>query len=162
MEYASNAKANTGIALSSVGLGLGALNSIGGIGSMLMGGCNNRGGWGGGWGYAPFATQHDLDRSDAFNHELQGRDIVIASLNAEKVSNQHDIELYKQFRIDLNNALEPIRQDIRTLEKRAGEQDVYNAVNTTTVCCIKEQIAQLQGLTVTKIPNESITPGWVS
>lgn len=156
MEYASNAKANTGIALSSVGLGLGALNSLGGIGSMLMGGCN-RGGWG---GYAPFATQHDLDRSDAFNHELQNRDIMIASLNAERVSDQHDIELYKQFRVDLNNALEPIRQDIRALEKRAAEQDVYNGVNTATICGIKEQIKVLQGLTVIKIPNESITPGW--
>lgn len=157
MEYATNAKANTGVTLGAIGTGLGALSSLGGIGSMLMGGCNNRGGWG---GYAPFATQHDLDRSDAFIHELQNRDILIASLNAEKVSDQHDIELYKQFRVDLNNALEPIRQDIRALEKRAAEQDVYNGVNTATICNLKEQIKVLQGLTVTKIPNASITPGW--
>lgn len=152
MEYATNAKANTGVTLGAIGTGLGAL---GGIGSMLMSG--NRGGWG---GYAQFATQHDLDRSDAFNHELQNRDILIASLNAEKLSNQHDIEVYRQFRVDLNNALEPIKADIRALEKRAAEQDVYNGVNTATICNLKEQIKVLQGLTVVKIPNESITPGW--
>lgn len=149
MEYATNAKGNTGVTLGSIGTGLGALNLLGGLGGMMMG-------RGGGYGIA----QHDIDRSDFFNREIQNRDMMIAALNAEKVSNEHDIELYKQFRIDLGNALEPIRQDIKALEHRVHEQDIYNTANTGAVSVLKAQVRELMGLTERKIPNASIMPGW--
>lgn len=46
------------------------------------------------------------------------------------------------------------------IEEQLCEQRVYNATLNGTVRCIKEQIAQLEGLTKVVIPNGSICPGW--
>lgn len=40
------------------------------------------------------------------------------------------------------------------------QQAVYNGVNTATLQCMQNQIAQLMGITKLVIPNSSVCPGW--
>ena len=40
------------------------------------------------------------------------------------------------------------------------QQAVYNGVNTAAVECIKNQVAQLMGITKIVVPNSSVCPGW--
>lgn len=40
------------------------------------------------------------------------------------------------------------------------QQAVYNGVNTATLQCMQNQIAQLMGVTKLVIPNSSVCPGW--
>lgn len=43
---------------------------------------------------------------------------------------------------------------------KLAEQAVYNGVNTATLGCMQNQIAQLLGLTKLVVPNTSVCPGW--
>lgn len=47
-----------------------------------------------------------------------------------------------------------------TVESQLCEQRVYNATLNGAVSCIQGQIAALQALTKTVIPNTSVCPGW--
>ena len=40
------------------------------------------------------------------------------------------------------------------------QQAVYNGTNTAAVACIRDQIAQLYGVTRLVVPNSSVCPGW--
>lgn len=49
---------------------------------------------------------------------------------------------------------------LRDIEQQICNQNVYNATNTAAIACIQGQIAQLQSLTKTVVPNSSVCPGW--
>lgn len=155
MEYASRGVANAGLATGIIGTTLGALS--GGVG--MLGGWGRNGGYGcGGFGYGMYP--YELDRRIDDVERMADKDMAIAELQAEKVSNEHDIELYKQFRVDLNSALEPIKSDIRELQRFERDQAVYNGVNTATQTLIRSQVDELLALTKRIIPNASVVPGW--
>ena len=46
------------------------------------------------------------------------------------------------------------------VEHELCDQRTYNAVNTTNICCIKNDVAELMALTKRVVPNASICPGW--
>lgn len=137
-EFASNAKANTGLALSGTSLGLsllgGGLSWLLGGNRMMNGGCCNE--------------DHLINR-----YELQ-KEQKIASLETENTllksniyTDQKSIELYRY-----------VDGKFNTLEQAINQQAVYNATNNATIACLQNQVACLQGLTKVVIPATSVCP----
>ena len=143
--YASNAKANAGVALGSVGLGLGVLNTLngaGGLGNVLGGlfgggcGCNGAN--------AP-VNRYELGL-EGENARLRSE---IALRDANIYNDQKLLEVYKYF-----------DGKIEGINAKLCEQAVYNATQTAAMNCMGSQIAQLFSLTKLVVPNASVCPGW--
>lgn len=137
-EFASNAKANTGLALSGTSLGFsllgGGLSWLLGGNRMMNGSCCNE--------------DHLINR-----YELQ-KEQRITSLETENAllksniyTDQKSIELYKY-----------VDSKFNTLEQAISQQAVYNATINATIGCIQGQVAQLQSLTKIVIPGNNICP----
>lgn len=137
-EFASNAKANTGLALSGTSLGFsllgGGLSWLLGGNRMMNGSCCNE--------------DHLINR-----YELQ-KEQRITSLETENAllksniyTDQKSIELYKY-----------VDSKFNTLEQTISQQAVYNATINATIGCIQGQVAQLQSLTKIVIPGNNICP----
>lgn len=138
-EFASNGKANTGIALGAVGTGLGALNAMGGLGGVL-GGL-----FGGNCGNGPAVNRYELGLENE-NAKLRSE---IALRDANIYNDQKLLEVYKYF-----------DGKIEGINSRLCEQAVWNATQTATLSCMGGQIAQLMSLTKLVVPNTSVCPGW--
>lgn len=107
-----------------------------------------------------FVTRYEMESRGRYERELAAQRLEIAGLKAEKVSDAKDIELYKQFRADMKEALEPIKEDIKSLQKHAAVQDEWNAATKGSIIRLRDDVNDLLHLTRRKIPNESICPGW--
>lgn len=153
MEYASNAKANTGVALGSVGLGLGAINALGGLAG-LAGGMYNNGGYGGGCGYG--VNHWELETVQ----RLMAAERDTAILASENDANKKLVEVYAKLESRDKEIWDRIEELRRHQEDINREQAVYNGVNSSAVGLLKAQVEQLMGLTKVVIPNSSICPGW--
>lgn len=134
-KYASNGKGNLGVTLGAIGTGLGVmaggLNNVGGLFGNHCG-CNNNG----------------YSRYDA------SKDARIAELETEV--KLRDSNIYTDSKIlDLYRYVDG---KFGCIEGQLSQQAVYNATNTSTIACISQQIAQLQGLTKVVIPTASICP----
>lgn len=141
-EFASNAKANTGVSLGAVGTGLGALNMLGGAGGLgnILGGL-----FGGGCGNNATVNRYELGLENE-NARLRSE---IALRDANIYGDQKLLEVYKYF-----------DGKIEGINSRLCEQAVWNATQTTTLGCMSAQIAQLMSLTKLVVPNTSVCPGW--
>lgn len=135
-EFASNAKANTGVALGAVGTGLGVL--AGGLNNIL-----------GGMGYNNNCSENMV----VSRYEL-GQESKIAKLESEialrdanTYNDQKSLELYKYF-----------DGEIKRIDRTLCEQAVYNATQTGAIGCIQGQIAQLYSLTKTIVPITNVCP----
>ena len=143
-EFASNAKANTGVSLGAVGTGLGALNMLGGTGGLgnILGGL-----FGGGCGNNATVNRYELDLQNRIS-ELEGevklRDSYIYTDSRftsgfEKLTNKYDAE-------------------IAELKAQINHQSVINAQITANLSCMQGSINTLMGLTKTIIPIGNICP----
>ena len=141
-EFASNAKANTGVSLGAVGTGLGALNALGGAGALggILGGwgCNNAGG-------NTYVNRYEMGLENE-NAKLRSE---IALRDADIYNDQKLLEVYKYF-----------DGKIEGINSRLCEQAVWNATQTASLTCMSGQIAQLMSLTKLVVPNTSVCPGW--
>lgn len=137
-EFASNAKANTGLALSGTSLGFsllgGGLSWLLGGNRMMNGSCCNE--------------DHLINR-----YELQKEQRITtletenALLKSNIYTDQKSIELYRY-----------VDGKFNTLEQAINQQAVYNATNNATIACLQNQVACLQGLTKVVIPATSVCP----
>lgn len=141
-EFASNAKANTGVALGAVGTGLSALNMLGGAGALggILGG-----GWGCGNGANAYVNRYEMGLENE-NAKLRSE---IALRDANIYNDQKLLEVYKYF-----------DGKIEGINAKLCEQAVFNAAQTSAMNCMGAQIQQLFGLTKLVVPNTSICPGW--
>ena len=131
--YASKGVGGTALGLSIGALGATALN--GGLGNILGGfGCNSNGGY-----YSRYDAEKDA-RIANLETEIKLRDANFYSLS--EVGKLRD---YMEHRFD-------------KVEHELADQRVYNAVNTTTIGCVKNDVAELMALTKTVIPYSSICP----
>lgn len=151
MEYASNSKANLGVALGAVGTGLSALSGMG-----VLGGFN-------GLGTARAeaiedrcVTRHELD----LIREIMTKDQAIAIEKSENYTDKKLVEVYSQ--LAKQDKETNARIDANYKEQAAINlaQATYNATNNATLNCMQNQIAQLMSLTALRIPNTSVCPGW--
>ena len=137
-EFASNAKANTGLALSGTSLGFSLLG--GGLGwllggnRMMNGNCCNE--------------DHFVNR-----YELQ-KEQDIAKLETENSLLRANIYTDQK----LTDMYERLDSKIRINEAAINQQAVYNATLNATIACLQNQVSSLQSLTKVIIPGTNICP----
>lgn len=164
MEYASNAKGNTGVALGAVGTGL----------SLLTGGAGLFGmGRGAGYGCP---NQNLVTKDEAFMiKEIAYKDSEIALLKAESDSEEKMVEVYKQAHAEVMNLRDRVDDNYKELQKEINDnrrdQDAWNcsqsvanahmsaaiAANNNSIDCLKHIV---NGITAIKVPNTAVCPGW--
>lgn len=142
MEYENHNFASKGVA--GAGLGLGIAGTALGV---LSGGLGNIGGL--------FGNKANAQECYVSKYEA-GQAARIAELETEVKLRDSNIytdskilELYKY-----------VDGKFGIVENQLCEQKVYNATLNGAVSCIQGQIAALQALTKTVIPNTSVCPGW--
>lgn len=140
MEYASNGKGNLGVTLGAIGTGLGALGNSGVLG--LFGGSRNSEG-------GRYITKDELD----YVQTIAAKDSEIALLKSEQNTEVKIADVYER-------VMNKILANERDQAKVNADQAVFNGVNTATMNCMQNNIAQLMSLTALRIPNTSVCPGW--
>lgn len=136
--YASNGKANTGVALGASALGVSLLN--GGLGNIL----------GGGWNANQSGDSAFINRYEA---KQQAR---ISELETEvklRDAYTYTIGEVGKLRDYMENRFDRVEHEI-------CDQKVFNATQIGSISCIQNQIAQLYGLTKLVVPNSAVCPGW--
>jgi hypothetical protein len=140
MEYENEHNNTRGIAIGGlttgvIGTALSALN--GGLGNVLGGyGCNGNAGY-----YSRYDAEKDA-RIANLETEVKLRD-------ANTYTDQKLLEVYGF-----------VNRKFDCIEHELADQRVYNAVNTATIGCVKNDVAELMALTKRVVPNGSICPGW--
>lgn len=131
--YANKGVAGAGLGLGIAGTALGLMN--GGLGNIFGGyGCN---------GNAGYYSRYDAEK-DAKIANLE-TEVKLRDANFYSLSEVGKLRDYMEHRFD-------------KVEHELSDQRVYNAVNTTTIGCIKNDVAELMALTSRKIPYTSICP----
>lgn len=142
--YASNGKANTGVALGASALGVSLLN--GGLGNLLGGG-----------GWNTWNAQQACCGESAFVNRYEAQQQArISELETEvklRDANTYTLGEVGKLRDYMENRFDRVEHEI-------CDQKVFNATQIGTISCIQNQIAQLYGLTKLVVPNSAICPGW--
>lgn len=90
--------------------------------------------------------------------ELAAKDGKIALLESEKYTDGKLVDIYK----DLNGQIAALGDKVQANKDAQDavncQQAVFNGTMTSTVGCIQQQVAMLQGLTKVVIPKDSICP----
>jgi hypothetical protein len=138
------------------GQGQGTYNTVAGsagLASFLGINANNLlGGWGNRGGAVEVITSDDkpISRYEAqMMDKMAAKDAEIALLKANTYSDQKLSEVYER-----------LSGRITAVEKAQNEvnmnQAVYNGTNNATIACMKNQIAELQGLTEIVVPRRRV------
>lgn len=136
-EFASNAVGNAGLATGIIGTALGVLN--GGAGLLgIMPNANNGGG---------YITKDTLDMA----MKIAAKDSEIALLKSEQNTEIKIADVYERLAAKMN-------ANQREQDAINREQAIYNGVNTTSINCLRGQIAELQSMTKTVIPADNVCP----
>lgn len=155
-EFASKGIAGSGLGLGIAGTALGVLN--GGLGNVLGG----LGGWGvnrgpyGGYGDAHIVDHYELDMT----RSLANKDMEIAYWRGQDETNKKIGDAYAALERQINSLEREVRHNKEEQCDVNLQQAVYNGTNTAAVSCIRDQIAQLYGITKLVVPNSSVCPGW--
>ena len=136
-EFATTAVGNAGLATGIIGTALGVLN--GGAGLLgIMPNANNGGG---------YITKDTLDMA----MKLAAKDSEIALLKSEQNTEIKIADVYERLAAKMN-------ANQREQDAINREQAVYNGVNTTSINCLRNQVAELQGMTKMVIPADNVCP----
>ena len=133
--YASKGVGGAGLGLGIAGTALGLLN--GGIPG-LMGGLGN-----GGCSENMMVNRYEL----SMVRDLTNKDMEIAYLKGRDAAKSDSLELYKY-----------VDGKFACIERELADQRVFNATQISTISCIQNQVAQLQGLTKVIVPISNVCP----
>lgn len=121
-----------------------ALGGLAASGVNLLGGGEN------------FVNRYEMEQEKA----IAQKDAEIAYWRGQDKTNEKISAAYA----NLEGQLKELAKEVRCNKDAQADvnlaQAVYNGTNTATISCIKEQVAVLQGLTKTIVPNDNICPGW--
>ena len=134
-KYASRGVSGAGLGLGIAGTALGLMN--GGLPG-LLGGVGN-----GGCSEDHYVNRYEL----AMVRDLTNKDMEIAYLKGRDEAKSDSLELYKY--VDGKFAF---------MERELADQRVFNATQISTISCIQNQVAQLQGLTKVIVPIGNVCP----
>lgn len=130
---------------------------IGGIATLLggLGGLNGTGCQGNDYvSKETFEMQTKLTEAEKNN----------AILSADLASEKKMVEVYNATTDKINNVREELSGRVLDLERQvasnAAAQGVINCSMQSSLAVANSQIAQLMSLTMLKIPNTSVCPGW--
>lgn len=146
-EYASRGIGNAALTTGIIGTALSVLNGGMGIGHAAnVASCDHE------------VNRYEFDMQMGYEKQLREQQIEIASLNAEKISDKKDAEVYASLRGEMNKLEDKLSNRISVCEAGLSQQAIYNATNTSTISCIQNQVAQLQSLTKVVVPIANICP----
>ena len=149
MEYASNAKGNTGVGFGIAGTALGLLN--GGLGNIL-GGVN---------GNAMCSESTMVNRYElGMTQQLAQKDMEISYWRGQDETNRKISDTYANLESQINNLAKEVRCNKNEQNGINLQQAVYNGTANAAMSCMQGQIAQLFSLTKLVVPNTSVCPGW--
>lgn len=145
MEFASNAKGNTGVTLGAIGTGLGLLGGLGGLwgGNSMFNGSFYNG------QFPQYATKDDITHALI----IAQKDSEIAMLRSEQNTEIKIADVYER-------VMKRVNEDKAEQQAINQQQAVYNCAANSNIRLLQAQVEQLMGLTQLKIPNASISPGW--
>lgn len=129
-------------------LGLNAGNVLGGLGNRC--GC-------------PSGSSDDqpISRYEAnMLITLGNKDSEIALLKADKYTDSKIVDATAYLMGEIKSLATEVRANKDAQCAVNSQQAVYNGVNTATLNCIQNQVAQLYGITKLVVPNGSVCPGW--
>lgn len=148
LNYASKGEANAALTTGIIGTALGALNSIGGLGvlgtqAMKDGAGNSTN------GYDHLVNRYEMQEEMAYQKELMSKDMQISELKAEKISDQKDVEVYRQIRSEMNAMRSQIDSQIGAINTNLNAQAVQNQANKDSFQILQERmdtnVANLNG-----------------
>lgn len=138
--YASNGKANAGVALGVVGTALGALNTFGNVGNFAMGAnAYNKCGRSTN-GHDACVDRHELEMVMNYERQLMDKNLDISELQSEKISDQKDIEVYKQIKVEMNAMKAQLDSQIAAINGQLGAQAVQNQANKDSFQILQERM----------------------
>lgn len=145
--FASDGKANLGVALGAIGTGIGLLN--GGLGGILGG---NPQGWGQNCG--PY--NGGCSENTFVNRYEQQQQARISELETEvKLRDANTFTMG-----EMGKLRDYVDRRFERVEHEICDQKVFNATAISNIGCIQNQIAQLYSLTKLVVPNSAVCPGW--
>lgn len=152
MEFASKGIGGAGLGLGIAGTALGLMN--GGLGNIGLGRTGGVSDISNAVNTAHCIGKDYVTREEmALYQQIAAKDSEIALIKSEQNTEVKIADVYAR-----------LKGDLLTLERGQNainqEQAVYNGVNTATIGCIKNQVAELRSLAALKIPNTSVCPGW--
>ena len=135
-DFASKGVAGAGLGLGIAGTALGLLGN-GGIPG-LLGGIGN-----GGCSENMMVNRYEL----SMVRDLTNKDMEIAYLRGRDEAKSDTLELYKY-----------VDGKFACVERELADQRVFNATQISTISCVQNQVAQLQGLTKVIVPIGNVCP----
>ena len=137
------------------------LGAIGSYGTLMNGGLN---GLFGGYSYnrnAPLEVVTSDDRAisryeASMMDKLSAKESENALLRGQIYTDQKIVETTTYLSGKINDLAAEVRANKDEQAALNREQAVYNGVNTATISCIKQQIAQLQSLSTLVVPNNKV------
>lgn len=91
---------------------------------------------------------------------LAQKDGEIATLKADKYTDQKLVEVYAELERRVNAVSATVQQNKEEQYQINLQQATYNGTNTAAMGCMQQQINALLGLTKLVVPNSSVCPGW--
>lgn len=137
-EFASNGKANTGVALGAVGTGLGALATMGNGGLLgnLFGGCNN--GWNNGYNFGSIPVNRYESEQQARIAQLETQ---VSLRDANTYADQKMLEMYKYFDGEVKDIRNTLCGQAVQNQRTA---DAFEMVRNDMLFCKNELYASIQ------------------
>lgn len=170
-----NGSITAGLTTGIIGTALGALNTIGGGAALLSGNARQSSDVN---GIPQWVSKDEYNAGMT----IASKDSEIALLKSERDAEKKMIEVYAKLEERINNVKDIVatnrdRADDKlaaAYEKLDGkinfnknlqdginaQQLAYNGTNSSTISFMQSQIAQLQSITKTVVPNSSCCPGW--
>lgn len=161
MEYASNGKGNLAVTLGAIGTGLGVMRD--GIGLLNTATNTNNS--------SNCVTKDEMK----LYQDLSAKDSEISLLKADKESETKMIEVYKQAHQEIADLRDNTNASFKELQAEINQnrrdQDAWNAnqsvvnsqmasainTNTNSISSIQNTLGQI---TMLKVPNTAVCPGW--
>lgn len=105
-----------------------------------------------------WVSRYEIESRHGYERELAAQRLKISELESERISDRKDIELYKQVKEDIKNAIDPLKFEIHELKEKTECQAVWNATTKDALMRMHSDIEDLQRLTIHRIPRRVICP----
>lgn len=105
-----------------------------------------------------WVSRYEIESRQGYERELAAQRLKIANLEAEKISDAKDIEVYKQVKSDIKEAVGPLWHEVECLKAKAAAQDVWNTAQKAAMHSMRGDIDDLLRLTRRYIPRRYIMP----
>lgn len=108
----------------------------------------------------PGVSWREFQMCRDYEKELATKDHQLNLSDAERISDRHDIELYRQVRSEIKAVEDKLENEVRRIDAVNAAQGAYNATNTAMIAALQRQIDELMHVTCRVVPNGAIRPGW--